>query len=112
MAEVEEIERILDELLGRLGELDDGARAMLPSARIIRATCPDLDLVRYARWQNDTLTLLDDAPTRRADIRISMRSDDLVQLVAGELTFSQAYVSGRLRIDASMSDLLRLRSAL
>lgn len=112
MAELEEVERILDELLERLGDLDDGALAMMPAQRIIRAACPDLDLVRYARWHDGTLTVLAEPPGRRADIRISVRSDDLVKLVAGEMTFSQAYVGGRLRIDASMSDLLRLRAAL
>lgn len=112
MAEVEEVEQILGELLERFGGLDDDARAMLPSSRIIRAACPDLDLIRYARWQDGALTLLEDPPARRADIRISVRSDDLVQLVGGELTFRQAYVGGRLRVDASMADLLRLRAAL
>ena len=112
MAEVEEVEAILDQLLSQLGEVDDQARSIMPSKRLIRASCPDLDLVRFAQWQGGELTLLDDPPTRRADIRISVRSDDLVKLTQGALTFSQAYLSGRIRIDASMSDLLRLRAAL
>ena len=112
MAEVEEVEAILDQLLTQLGEVDDQARSIMPSKRVIRASCPDLDLVRYARWQSGELTLLDDPPSGRADIRISVRSDDLVKLTQGSLTFSQAYLSGRIRIDASMSDLLRLRAAL
>ncbi len=112
MAEVEEVEQILDALLARLGDGDDSARSIMPSKRIIRASCPDLDLVRFARWEGGRLTLLEELPERRADIRISVRSDDLVRMTAGELTFSQAYFGGRIRIDASMSDLLRLRAAM
>jgi len=112
VAEVEEVEAILDRLLTQLGEVDDQARSVMPSERLLRASCPDLDLVRYASWRTGQLTLLDDAPSRRADIRISVRSDDLVKLTSGTLTFGQAYLSGRIRIDASMSDLLRLRAAL
>lgn len=112
VADVEEVERILDELLLRFGNVDDMARAVLPSKRIIRATCPDLGLIRFARWEAGALTLLDEPPTRPTDIRISVHSDDLVSLNNGQMTFSQAYLSGRVRIDASMSDLLRLRAAL
>lgn len=112
VADIEEVERILDEVLLRFGDVDDAARAILPSKRIIRATCPDLALVRFARWEAGTLALLDDPPSGRADIRISVHSDDLVSLNDGGMTFNQAYLSGRVRIDASMSDLLRLRAAL
>lgn len=112
MAEVEEVERILDDVLGRLTDLDPNTRAMLPSRRTIEARCPDLDLVRHAEWRQGRLHLVDDAPPRRADIRISVRSDDIMRISEGDLTFAQAYRAGRVRIDASMSDLLRLRAAL
>lgn len=112
MAEVEEIERILDGVLGRLTDLDPNTRSMLPSRRTIEARCPDLDLVRHAEWRQGQLHLLDVAPSRRPDIRISVRSDDIVRISEGDLTFGQAYLAGRVRIDASMSDLLRLRAAL
>lgn len=112
MADIEEVEAILDDLLERFAEIDPAARSVLPSDRIVRASCPDLELVRHALWADGQLRLLDDPPTRRADIRISVRSDDLVRLAAGDMTFGQAYLGGRIRIDASMSDLLRLRAAL
>lgn len=112
MAEVEEVEAILDAFLHRLGTLDPNTRAMLPYRRTVEARCPDLDLVRHAEWRQGRLNLLDEAPPRRADIRISARSDDIVRISDGELTFTQAYRAGRIRIDASMADLLRLRAAL
>lgn len=45
-----------------------------------------------------------------ADIRLSMTSDDLLALTNGELHFAHAWATGRVRLDASIRDLLRLRS--
>jgi len=112
VATVEEIDAVMWQLLGRFGEVDDDLRALLPSRRTIEARCPDLDYVRHAEWRRGELVVLQEPPTRRADIRISVRSDDLLAIANGELTFSRAYASNRVRLDASMTDLLRLRAVL
>jgi hypothetical protein len=46
------------------------------------------------------------------DIRVVADSTTVVALADGGLTVSQAYASGRLRVEASLADLLRLRAAL
>ncbi len=51
-------------------------------------------------------------PDRRADVRVTVTSDDLVALTQGRLNFGTALVSGRLKVDASVLNLLRLRSLL
>lgn len=112
MATVEEVDQILGDLLQRLGDLDPSTRSLMPSNRTVEARCPDLELVRYAIWRDGNLKVLDEPPPRRADIRISVMSDDLLALHHGELTFSRAYASNRVRLDASMTDLLRLRAIL
>lgn len=112
MAEVEEVEAILDAFLDRLSQVDPSSRTVMPGRRTIEAQCPDLELFRYGIWKNGVLIQLEEPATRRPDIRISVRSDDLVRLAAGEMTFGQAYLGGRIRIDASMADLLRLRTML
>jgi predicted lipid carrier protein YhbT len=112
VATVDEVETVLAELLARLGDVDESTRALLPARRTIEARCPDLELVRFAEWRHGRIAVLDELPGRRADIRISVRSDDLLALAAGELPFSRAYASNRVRLDASMGDLLRLRAAL
>ena len=112
MATEDQVEQILVQLLQKLGQVDDTTRAMLPSHRVIEARCPDLDLVRHASWRRGDLELLSDPPLRRPDIRISVHSDDLVQIASGELPFSRALSSNRLRLDASMADLIRLRAVL
>jgi hypothetical protein len=112
MATVEEVDAVIGDLLGRLGQVDDSTRALLPANRLIEARCPDLDYVRHAEWRSGNLILLDDPPGGRPDIRISVRSDDLLAIVSGELPFSRAYTSNKVRLDASMTDLLRLRAVL
>lgn len=112
MATVEEVDAVLWQLLGRFGEVDDDVRALLPSRRVVEVRCPDIDYVRYAEWRRGQLFVLDEPPPRRADIRISVRSDDLVEIAAGALPFSRAYATNRVRLDASMTDLLRLRAVL
>jgi hypothetical protein len=112
VATVEEVDGILTELMGRLGALDQGTRSMLPTRRTIEARCPDLELVRHAEWRDGVLHTLDQPPTRRADIRVALDSDTLVAMHRGDLTFSRAYASNRIRLDASMTDLLRLRTVL
>ncbi|MFP4149756.1 MAG: sterol-binding protein [Nitriliruptoraceae bacterium] len=112
MATLEQVEEVLLQLLRRLGTVDESARAMLPSQRLIEARCPDLDLVRHAQWRGGVIELLTDEPGRRPDIRLSVLSDDLLRIAAGDLPVSRAIASNRLRVDASMPDLLRLRAAL
>lgn len=112
MATIEEVDGAVTTLLARLGDVDGSARSLLPTDRLVEARCPDLGYVRYARWQDGTLVLLDDEPDRRPDIRISVRSDDLIAMVDGDLPFGRAYASNRIRLDASMTDLLRLRALL
>jgi predicted lipid carrier protein YhbT len=112
VASIDEVEEVLAGLLSRLDTVDEQTRALLPSRRTIEARCPDLDLVRFAEWRNGRITLLDDVPERRADIRISVRSDDLLRIASGELPFGRAYAANRVRLDASMTDLLRLRAVL
>ena len=48
----------------------------------------------------------------KADIRLTMTSDDLVALTEGQLHFGQAWATGRLKLEAGLRDLLRLRKIL
>ncbi len=112
MATVPEVEAVLGDLLGRFEQVDSGTRSMLPSRRVIEARFPDLDIVRHAEWRAGELEILADPPARRPDIRVVVDSDDLVAMAEGRLSFSRAYAANRIRLDASMTDLLRLRAVL
>ncbi len=41
-----------------------------------------------------------------------MKGDDLVELVNGRLNFASAWASGRVKLEASILDLLQLRKLL
>lgn len=45
-------------------------------------------------------------------IKLATTSDDLLALVDGQLSFAKAWTSGRLKVDASVFDLLKLRALL
>lgn len=113
MAEVGEVEATLASLVARLESLPAGQRALLPGRRMLEARCPDLGLVHHARWQDGRLGPVQQGPApRRADIRIEVSSDDLLAMSRGELDATRAWSEGRVRLKASMTDMLRLRAAI
>lgn len=113
MATIDQVEGTFADLIGRLAVLDTRQRAMLPSRRTIQATCTDLGTSWHATWRNGSFSEVVDGPVEgRPDIRIRLESDDLVELAAGRLDFGRALADGKVRVDASMTDLLRLRAAL
>lgn len=112
MATVEEVEESISYLIRRLDHVDPNYRAMLPSRRTIEAECTDLGLVYHAHWRHGRLSEIHPGAADRPDIRIEIASDDLLSLVSGKLDFAHAYATNRIRLDASMTDLLRLRAVL
>ncbi len=113
MASPEEVEAVMLDLMRRFEKLEDGQRALLPSRRTIEAHCPDLDLTWHAVLRDGMVTEFSAGPCpRRWQIRVSVRSDDLLAMHHQELQVRDAYLSDRLQIRASMTDLLRLRAAL
>lgn len=108
-----EVESTIDALIRRFHDVQPHYRAMLPSRRTIEAECPDLDTVWHAHWRNGELSeVREGASERRPDIRIIVDSDDLVAMARGELDFGRAWSQDRVKLKASMTDLLRLRAVL
>jgi hypothetical protein len=85
---------------------------MLPARRTIEATCTDLELVYHAVWRSGRLGDIVPGAAEAADIRIHVASPDLVRLADGTLQFREAWATQRVRVQASMTDLLRLRAVL
>lgn len=113
MATVDEVETTISVLVSQLAGLDSDHRSLLPSRRLIETTCPDLDTSWHALWKRHELGEVVRGPAaRRPDIRVRVDSDDLLALADGSLPFRRAWQAGRVRLDASVTDLLRLRTAL
>ena len=109
------MDQCLTALRSILGDLaSNPAAAGLDRSLSCRLTDLDQMLVgRLASGAVHDLTAVPDGPSApRADIRLTMTSDDLVALTDGRLHFGQAWATGRVKLEAGLRDLLRLRKLL
>jgi predicted lipid carrier protein YhbT len=115
VASVEACEEALHAFAVRLGP-GDGQPSRGPGLeRSLVCTVSDLGVRFAARLEDGRLfdvRRTDPAETPEAQIRLTVGSNDLVALTSGNLGFTSAFASGRIKIDASVRDLLRLRSLL
>jgi hypothetical protein len=75
----------------------------------------DLDITFAGRLKDGRIEVLDTLqgpPVEKAQIRLAMSGDDLVAMVDGQLNFAKAWGSGRVRLEAALLDLFRLRKLL
>ncbi|MBB4894875.1 hypothetical protein FHS39_003942 [Streptomyces olivoverticillatus] len=115
MATIEECRGALD----RLAENLEGAGGELRSAaaldRSLSCHITDLDVTFVGHLRDgrirDVMTV-HGTPERRAEIGLEMSGDDLLALVDGKIHFARAWASGRVKVQASLRDVLRLRSIL
>ena len=112
MATLEQCMTALDGFVGKLASAD-GARDL---DRSVSCRLTDLGQVvagRLARGAVHDMTAQPDGPAvPKADIRLTMTSDDLVALTDGGLHFGPAWATGRVKLEAGLRDMLRLRSLL
>jgi hypothetical protein len=110
LATVRECRSAIARLGGRLASAEAGVRAKALD-RTVSCRVTDLDLTFHGRLAGGELVDVTEAVTSEpAQIRLTMSSEDLVDLVDGRLAFAHAWASGRVKLDASIRDLLRLRS--
>ena len=109
------MEESLTALKGVLGDLaSNPAAAGLDRSLSCRLTDHDQVVVgRLSSGAVRDLHVLPHGPeVPKADIRLTMTSDDLVALTEGDLSFGSAWASGRVKLEAGLRDLLRLRKLL
>ena len=112
MATIDQCRAALERLADRLAGVDEEARRRHTFDRTLSCHVPDLDVTFPGRLEDGELRdiTLDEAP--RAQIRLTATSDDLVALTDGHLDFGRAWLGGRVKIEAGVRDLLKLRSML
>lgn len=114
MATRREVERKLRELIARLDAADTRVRGSLaeslPDRRIVEVVVQDLGASYWTEMAGGRMGKLHHGvPPAEAGIRIHVSSDHLVELVNGEKSLFSSYIGGQVRIEASFTDLLRLR---
>ncbi|MFC4036005.1 sterol-binding protein [Streptomyces polygonati] len=115
MATIEECRAALDRLSANLSRAEGDVRTAVALDRSLSCHLTDLDITfvgRLAGGRIEDVTTVAGTPADRAEIRLTMKGDDLVAVVGGELNFARAWGSGRIKLQAGLRDLLRLRSLL
>jgi putative sterol carrier protein len=78
--------------------------------RSVSAAVTDLDIVFRGHIHDGVLEDITTEDGPAAQIRLAMSSDDLVLIASGELSLGKAFMSGRMKLNASLPDMLRLRT--
>ncbi len=105
----------LDKLSDNLAAADGDVRSAAALDRSLSCHIKDLDITFTGRLADGRIEVADTVegpPREKAEIRLTMTGDDLVALVDGDLHFAKAWASGRVRLEAGLRDLLKLRSLL
>jgi predicted lipid carrier protein YhbT len=114
MATAEECRSALEALASRLSEMDPADRAAHLAGHSLSCTVTDLGVTFVTKLGPDGAGPVTQASGSdgRADVRFSAKSDDLLSIAADPGRFARAWLTGRVKVDASLSDLLRLRKLL
>lgn len=110
MANATEVERAIRSMVRRLAAVDSELRRRYVVERTVSCRVSDLGVVWSGRLCDEGLCDLTCANPERAQVRLAVASDDLVALAEGRLAPAAAWATGRLRVQSSPLDLLRLRS--
>jgi putative sterol carrier protein len=95
-----------------LDTVDPEVRNKYAIERTVSCRITDLGVTWSARVCEDGIEDLTTEDGSKAQVRLTVASDDLLALVAGRLAVPTAFATGKLRVQASPFDLLRLGSFL
>ena len=113
MTTAEECRTALQKLAGRLSELSPGERDQYFGNRTISVTVPDLGVTFVTVLGSGDDVVREAAPGEPpADIRMTAKSDEVAALAEQPMNIARAWMSGRVKIEASVKDLFRLRRLL
>jgi hypothetical protein len=114
MASVEECREALQALTGRLGEMNQKDRESFFSNRTFSCQVTDLGVTFVTRITGNGAELVKEAGPDEppADIKLTANSDDVVSIAATPANIARMWLAGRVKIQASMRDLLALRRVL
>jgi len=113
MNSAEECREALQKLAARLAELSPADRDQYFGNRSISVTIPDLAVTYVTQLGTGDDPVREAAPgDPPADIRLTANSDEVVALAQQPMNIARAWVTGKVKIEASVKDLFRLRRLL
>lgn len=111
MATEAECRAAIETLIERLGQVDHSTRRKHVPDRTIGVTLLDHDVTYVGELKDGELgNVRRQSGDYRPQVRVVCTSDDLIAMTEGRLSFAHAWATGQVRLDASLRDLLRLRS--
>jgi SCP-2 sterol transfer family len=113
MSTAEECRTALQKLAARLSELSPAERDQYFGNRTMSVTIPDLGITYVTKLgggDDPVRELGPDEPA--ADIRLTGNSAEVLALAEQPVNIARAWVSGKIKIEASVKDLFRLRRLL
>jgi SCP-2 sterol transfer family len=111
MATVEECRKALERLLARISNLDAADRSANLVDRTLSLKIPDLGVTFVTRLRSDGADPVREAADgeKPAQVRFIANSDDVVSISDDQGSFARAWLTGRLKVQGNVFDLLRLR---
>jgi hypothetical protein len=114
MATAEECRKALESLTARISDLNPNTRSTLLVDRTLSCEIPDLGITFLTRLGSDGAE-----PVRQAgpgdgaaQVRFIANSDVVVSVAENPGTFARAWMTGRLKVQGNVFDLIRLRKLL
>lgn len=111
MATLEECRKALQDVADKI-ESGAGDRQPPKLDRSLACRLTDLNTGFHGRLVGGLMRDLADGDDPSAQIALTLSSDDLVALSRGELNFAKAWASGKIKVQAGVRDLLKVRSLL
>ena len=111
MATAEQCQQALVSLTERIADMDAKDRASHLLDRTLSCRVPDLGMTFVTRLSPDGAhpVRVADASTPQAQVRFTANSDVVVAIAADPGSFMRAWLSGKLKVQGSVFDLLHLR---
>jgi hypothetical protein len=111
MATVEECRKALERLLARISNLDAADRAAYLVDRTLSLRIPDLEVTFVTELRADGADPVREAADgeKPAQVRFTANSDAVVAISEDPGSFARAWLTGRLKVQGNVFDLLRLR---
>ena len=114
MATAEECRTALEALAGRLSEVDPQKRGAVLADRTLSCTVTDLGVTFVTKLGPDGASPVAEASPGDppAQVRFSASSDELLAISGDPKRFVRSWLSGKVKVSASLTDILRLRKLL
>jgi len=113
MASATECQQALQKLAGKLSEMSPADRENYFGNRSMSVTIPDIGVTFVTQLGTADAEVREAVPGEPpADIRLTADSDEVVALAQTPMNIARAWVNGRVKVEASVKDLFRLRKLL